>query len=82
MADAVLLEGGHTRTLANTAFAKPHHEKPKPLLGSLQRLSSVRFVQTEVAGLKVKRSNGSLGAKRKSQILWSVDSLRRAWELF
>ena len=81
LADAVLLEGSHTRRLANTVFAKRYPEKPKPLLGNRRRLSSVQFVQTDVTGLKVKRCDGVLGSKRKSQILWSVDSLHRAWKL-
>ena len=38
---------------------------PKPLLGNLRRLSTVQFVQTQVARLKVKRSNGCLGGKRE-----------------
>ena len=82
VADAVLLDGGHTRSLANTPYAKKHNQKPKPLLGDLRRLSVARFVQTEIAGLKVKRCDGTLEGRRKSQILWSQESLRKAWENF
>ena len=82
VADAVLLDGGHTRSLANTPYAKKQNQKPKPLLGDLRRLSVARFVQTEIAGLKVKRCDGTLEGRRKSQILWSQGSLWKAWEHF
>ena len=60
----------------------PHKTKWGLKICYIDSVCPSQFVETEISGLKVKRSDGSLEGKRKSQILWSVDSLRKAWEQF
>ena len=74
---ALELQGCHTRALDDSGFAAVPPAKPKSLTGTRARLST-SFVDTELEGVQVRRSDGEL-KNRLSQVLFRVVDLRRAF---